>query len=199
MGRFLRITHPSATRRQGCPRVTVRLACVKHAASVQSEPGSNSSVRSLQVTQSTLAPFPSTSVARCRRKQDSPPPPRFDPREQKLFASCEHQNFLKCLPGFHRRRCCQHLRLRPGYPRAPVPTLIGCEFLKSALARLHPGSTSKEARLYTEFGVRQQSPQTLAATQQRRGSQPTGHHGPDGRAPLAVAGSGHCCAPATPS
>ena len=29
------------------PRVTVRLACVKHAASVQSEPGSNSSVQSI--------------------------------------------------------------------------------------------------------------------------------------------------------
>ena len=43
---FRCITHPFATRRQGCPRVTVRLACVKHAASVQSEPGSNSSVQS---------------------------------------------------------------------------------------------------------------------------------------------------------
>src|SRR4030095_16751909 len=30
---------------QGCPRAAVRLACVRHAASVQSEPGSNSSVR----------------------------------------------------------------------------------------------------------------------------------------------------------
>ncbi len=37
-----RVTHPSATVR-GCPR-TVRLACVKHAASVRSEPGSNSQV-----------------------------------------------------------------------------------------------------------------------------------------------------------
>ena len=44
---FRCITHPFATRRQGCPRVTVRLACVKHAASVQSEPGSNSSVQSV--------------------------------------------------------------------------------------------------------------------------------------------------------
>ncbi|VXC38019.1 hypothetical protein MASSI9I_60431 [Massilia sp. 9I] len=31
------------------PRAAVRLACVKHAASVQSEPGSNSSVQSLFV------------------------------------------------------------------------------------------------------------------------------------------------------
>ena len=49
-GRFLCITHPSATRRPEIhPEriisvVTVRLACVRHAASVQSEPGSNSSV-----------------------------------------------------------------------------------------------------------------------------------------------------------
>src|SRR4029079_10391644 len=60
---FRCITHPFAARRQGCPRAAARLACVKHAASVQSEPGSNSSVRSLQVTQSTLAPFPNRIAA----------------------------------------------------------------------------------------------------------------------------------------
>lgn len=42
---FRCITHPFATRHQGCPRAAVRLACVRHAASVQSEPGSNSSVQ----------------------------------------------------------------------------------------------------------------------------------------------------------
>ena len=46
MDTFRCITHPFATRRQTEVRVTVRLACVKHAASVQSEPGSNSSVQS---------------------------------------------------------------------------------------------------------------------------------------------------------
>ena len=40
--RSLRVTHPSATA-GSCPP-TVRLACVKHAASVRSEPGSNSQV-----------------------------------------------------------------------------------------------------------------------------------------------------------
>jgi hypothetical protein len=46
LGRFLRVTHPSATRHQESKlsRAAVRLACVKHAASVQSEPGSNSSL-----------------------------------------------------------------------------------------------------------------------------------------------------------
>ena len=38
--RYLRVTHPSATDTE----VPVRLACVKHAASVRSEPGSNSQV-----------------------------------------------------------------------------------------------------------------------------------------------------------
>ena len=47
LGTFRYITHPFATRHQGCPHAAVRLACVKHAASVQSEPGSNSSVQSL--------------------------------------------------------------------------------------------------------------------------------------------------------
>ena len=43
-GRFPRITHPSATLL--APKdFRVRLACVRHAASVQSEPGSNSSVQ----------------------------------------------------------------------------------------------------------------------------------------------------------
>ena len=40
MDRSLRVTHPSATH----PERSVRLACVKHAASVRSEPGSNSQV-----------------------------------------------------------------------------------------------------------------------------------------------------------
>ncbi|HAZ73210.1 MAG TPA: hypothetical protein DCW58_01325 [Candidatus Pacebacteria bacterium] len=40
-GKFLRITHPSATR---IPRreFTVRLACLRHTASIHPEPGSNS-------------------------------------------------------------------------------------------------------------------------------------------------------------
>ena len=42
LGRFPRVTHPSATHPEG----PVRLACVKHAASVRSEPGSNSQVDS---------------------------------------------------------------------------------------------------------------------------------------------------------
>ena len=48
LGRFLSITHPFATRQRKSKLspVTVRLACVRHAASVQSEPGSNSSVQS---------------------------------------------------------------------------------------------------------------------------------------------------------
>src|SRR4030095_6699956 len=94
---FRCITHPFAARRQGCPRAAARLACVKHAASVQSEPGSNSSVRSLQVTQSTLAPSPSTSVALCGQKQDSPPPSRA-----KAFCVVLQTKLVELLPGFNR-------------------------------------------------------------------------------------------------
>ena len=46
---FRCITHPYAARRQGCPRAAARLACVRHAASVQSEPGSNSSINLMPV------------------------------------------------------------------------------------------------------------------------------------------------------
>lgn len=46
-GRFPRITHPSAAcqRRSKLLPVTARLACVRRAASVQSEPGSNSFIK----------------------------------------------------------------------------------------------------------------------------------------------------------
>src|SRR3970282_861188 len=43
---FRCITHPFATLLRVAP-FRVRLACVRHAASVQSEPGSNSSVQSI--------------------------------------------------------------------------------------------------------------------------------------------------------
>ena len=49
LGRSPRVTHPSATRQLPEGTVTVRLACVKHAASVQSEPGSNSSIKLFRV------------------------------------------------------------------------------------------------------------------------------------------------------
>lgn len=50
MDRFLRVTHPSATKAE----TFVRLACVKHAASVRSEPGSNSQVHHTDPKVSTI-------------------------------------------------------------------------------------------------------------------------------------------------
>lgn len=44
LGRSPRVTHPSATKMQSKLSISVRLACVRHAASVRSEPGSNSQV-----------------------------------------------------------------------------------------------------------------------------------------------------------
>ena len=41
-GRYPCVTHPSATRSPSCEKERVRLACVRHAASVYPEPGSNS-------------------------------------------------------------------------------------------------------------------------------------------------------------
>lgn len=55
---FRCITHPFATRRQAEARAAVRLACVRHAASVQSEPGSNSSVQTCYC----LCPSPDRSL-----------------------------------------------------------------------------------------------------------------------------------------
>ena len=57
LGTFRCITHPFATRHQTEVRAAVRLACVRHPASVQSEPGSNSSVQSLFVENRIAADF----------------------------------------------------------------------------------------------------------------------------------------------
>ena len=56
-GRFPRVTHPSATRVTGRSRALVRLACVKHAASVRSEPGSNSQIESQMKIETDLHSF----------------------------------------------------------------------------------------------------------------------------------------------
>ena len=81
---FRCIPHPFAARRQGCPRAAARLACVKHAASVQSEPGSNSSVRSCASKLISTLALPLSASA---RGQDV----RLDPLSgPSLTASCEH-------------------------------------------------------------------------------------------------------------
>ena len=89
---FRCVTHPFATRRQGCPRVTVRLACVRHAASVQSEPGSNSSVQSKNSQSSSKVPSPKDPIKDLQDLRTSKPcehfifrlPPRPIPSNSKL-------------------------------------------------------------------------------------------------------------------
>ena len=187
---FRCITHPFAARRQGCPRAAARLACVKHAASVQSEPGSNSSVRSLTSNSIDVGPIPiHIGYPSADERQDLPPPLRFDPRGQKLFASCEHQNFLKCLPGFHRPRRCQRRRLRPRCPSTPAPTLIGCEFLKNRPARTDNRETPAERRDYTSKSGPVNTP-TIDRLADRSAGQTTGPGGAvvgsQGAGPAAV-------------
>ena len=102
-GTFRCLTHPSATRRQAEARAAVRLACVKHAASVQSEPGSNSSVQSLFKTS-----FPSLSnltdkdihpyFLLCGRPLSLP---HGSLRRPHLSSAC----FLKILPPASTGRC----------------------------------------------------------------------------------------------
>ena len=56
IGRFPRVTHPCATKAEAF----VRLACVRHAASVRSEPGSNSQVNLLGLIPRKLKANPGT-------------------------------------------------------------------------------------------------------------------------------------------
>ena len=46
-GRFPRVTQPSAARRQSEDRAAARLACIRHAASIHPEPGSNSPLKNV--------------------------------------------------------------------------------------------------------------------------------------------------------
>ena len=72
-GRFPRATHPCATPLEPKPQ-SVRLACVRHAASVRSEPGSNSQVhpRPSRLT-STRSDKPQTAPVRADGPNQGPP------------------------------------------------------------------------------------------------------------------------------
>ena len=72
-GRFPRVTHPSATRVTGRSRALVRLACVKHAASVRSEPGSNSQVE-IAGPEQQLATLKRQAATRNQDVNDEPVP-----------------------------------------------------------------------------------------------------------------------------
>ena len=118
-GTFRCITHPFAARRQGCPRAAARLACVKHAASVQSEPGSNSSVQSHTSNSIDVGPIPIQRLAPSDQNKTSPP----SLAGQEQLASCEHQNVSSV----------QHQDYSPSTkpPNTPAPTPIGCNLLKN--------------------------------------------------------------------
>ena len=118
---FRCITHPFAARRQGCPRAAARLACVKHAASVQSEPGSNSSVRSLTSKLiSTLAPSPSASA----RGQDVRPILVAEDRPHCVVRALR-------LPWIPRPTTTPERATAAQGPSQRAPTPIGCKLLKS--------------------------------------------------------------------
>src|SRR6218665_450237 len=104
---------------------TVRLACVRHAASVQSEPGSNSSVRSRLLGLGFLAEIPQA----CSTQG---------------FPAFSERSSVSALP-----QACSH----PGLStRLRTPTLIGCVLLKitPARRRLRPAKPATLAQLSCE-------------------------------------------------
>ena len=114
-GTFRCITHPFATD-WSCPQ-PVRLACVKHAASVQSEPGSNSSLEKLDLLQELN-----------RRWTHLPQ----SLREDKTY--CRVSTSVSVHPptstSFPPPRGSGKSSSTPGHQTA-APTPIGCQFLKS--------------------------------------------------------------------
>src|SRR6185437_13802423 len=73
-GRFPRATHPCATKPPGEPNSLVRLACVKHAASVRSEPGSNSHVHPVALTSNSRLRAHDSAHAAARASLPTPSP-----------------------------------------------------------------------------------------------------------------------------
>src|SRR5690606_37603610 len=100
--------HPFATRRQTEVRAAVRLACVRHSASVQSEPGSNSSVQSLIIY--ILFRY----VAAISKEEQV----RFSRKSFLYFHFNEH--LIHFAPS---AQCCRASGSRHGHQ---APTLIGC-------------------------------------------------------------------------
>jgi hypothetical protein len=110
-GRFPRVTHPSATvPRAEAPR-TVRLACVRRAASVRSEPGSNSQL-DLRPPKGT----PKGTGAGSNGITATRPPARTPPRGPLKGDRSEARPATA--PGDHQARALRHLHATP--PRRPA-------------------------------------------------------------------------------
>jgi hypothetical protein len=136
IGRFPNIAHPSAARRQDCSRAAARLACVRHAASVQSEPGSNSSLKGFDLSSddqilnnSLLAIEYSSSICASQttdasphtnylfqflksdlhagRRQKRNSKPRFSARQPLLFAELGLSISVHCLRQASRSKAAQ--------------------------------------------------------------------------------------------
>ena len=135
-GTFRCITHPFATRHQAEARAAVRLACVRHAASVQSEPGSNSSVQSLCAAEAARSFERSLTL---RKLTD--PSRRTD---QTCFA-------VRALITF------EATNPEGSGVRHQAPTLIGCLFVKEPRARALlfcvAASSAAEKRDYEEHST----------------------------------------------
>ena len=89
-GRFPRATHPSATPKRAETLMSVRLACVRHAASVRSEPGSNSQVHPGSTPQGSAQsgrPHPRASITHASMCASHRRHPRRRPRIPSTFST----------------------------------------------------------------------------------------------------------------
>jgi hypothetical protein len=132
-GKFRCITHPSATL-LGVAPFRVRLACVRHAASVQSEPGSNSSVQNklveLKAILEKLASFferflaglgiQDTSEAGKDPIPSNPPEDRSSSARRQPFVS--NRSAPESRASYFRFPRCQAIRSIFFHPVHPAPT-----------------------------------------------------------------------------
>jgi hypothetical protein len=133
------------------PRAAARLACVKHSASVQSEPGSNSSVQSLF---DNFQPQPKTPAqAKSRRREDVATTPSLHSKQSPRKLLRVSTTYIVGLP--HTPPALAHQQsIRHSHHQVPTP--IGCKLLKSELpASVSRSVSSKDRALYRPRNVGQ--------------------------------------------
>ena len=114
-----RVTHPSAARRAPESTLPARLACVKHAASVRPEPGSNSDVQSYSS---------STRFSKVRTRQS--PSPQFA-SSRRLLSQKSDCSFLFPLFSVSFSRIAPRVSLAAAEVIIPIPAQFVNTFFRA--------------------------------------------------------------------
>ena len=142
MGMFPRVTHPSATDTE----VPVRLACVKPAASVRSEPGSNSQVEEPRKAHREFAPD-----SACIQAVSQSQPPLFDESQARPDRHRISMRSQPNAPVKKRKHPSRFIPSRPALagpqghqPETPPTFLFPKPTMSNSSPDLHPDETQPQ-------------------------------------------------------